>query len=113
MKNPLNYYTVLAKRWAWMVILGIVLCSSASFGISKIAHPVYQASATLILNVGTSTSPYENFTVSVQAVPTYASLLTSPAVLDPVVEQHHGLTLDQLRQMITVKPQSNTQLIEL
>ncbi len=113
MKNPLNYYTTLAKRWAWMVILGTVLCGSASFAISKITHPVYQASATLILNVGTSTSAYENFSVSVQAVPTYAQLLISPTVLNPIIERHPGLTLEQLTAMITVKPQSNTPIIEL
>ncbi len=114
MKNPLSYYTVLAKRWAWMVILGIVLCSSVSFGISKITPRVYQASATLILNLGTSASAYyQNFPVSVQAIPTYAQLLTSPAVLAPVAERHPGLTTDQLRAMITVKPQPSTPLIEL
>jgi capsular exopolysaccharide synthesis family protein len=113
MKNSFSYYTVLAKRWAWMVILGIVLCSSASYGISKIVHPVYQASAILNLNVGTSASTYENFTVSVQAVPTYAQLLISPTVLNPVVGRHPGLTLKQLMAMVTVKPQTNTSLIEL
>src|SRR5260221_8921696 len=113
MKNPFSYYTVLAKRWAWVVILGIIICSGASYGISKITHPVYQASATLNLNVGTSASAYENFTASVQAVPTYAQLLISPTVLGPVVERHPGLTLKQLMAMITVKPQTNTTLIEL
>ena len=113
MKNPFSYYTRLAKRWAWMVILGIVLCGGASYGISKITPPVYQASATLNLQLGTSTSAYENFTASVQAVPTYAQLLVSPSVLNPVVEQHPGLTFKQLIAMITVKPQTNTTLIEL
>src|SRR5260221_4519233 len=113
MKNPFSYYTVLAKRWAWVVILGIIICSGASYGISKITHPVYQASATLNLNVGTSASAPENFTASVQAVPTYAQLLISPTVLKPVVKRHPGLTLKQLMAMITVKPQTNTTLIEL
>src|SRR5258708_16447659 len=113
MKNPFSYYTMLAKRWAWVVILGIVLCGGASYGISKITHPVYQASATLNLNLGTSASAPENFTASVQAVPTYAQLLISPTVLKPVVKRHPGLTLKQLMAMITVKPQTNTTLIEL
>jgi tyrosine-protein kinase len=113
MKNPLNYYTMLAKRWAWMMILGAVLCGSASFVISKITPPVYQASSILILNVGTSASSNENFTVSVQAVPTYVQLLNSSAVLSPVVEKHPGLKLEQLQAMITAKPQNNTPIIEL
>jgi len=113
MKIPLNYYAVLAKRWAWVVILGVVLCSGASYGISKITTPVYQASTTLILNAPTTTSTNENFTVSVQAVPTYAQLLTSPVVLDPVAQRHHGLVPDQLKAMISAKPQPNTPLIVL
>ena len=109
--KSLSYYTVLAKRWTWMIVLGMVICSGATFSISKITHPVYQASATLILNLGTSTSAYDNFTASVQAVPTYAQLITSPEVLTPVVAKHQGLTLEQLSAMITVKTQPNTQLI--
>ncbi len=113
MKNPLNYYITLAKRWAWMLILGTVLCAGASYGISKAIPPVYQASTTLILNVGTSTSAYDNLTASELAVPTYAQLLTTSPVLDPVAEQHPGLTSGQLRAMITVRPQANTPIIVL
>jgi polysaccharide biosynthesis transport protein len=113
MKNQLSYYIELAKRWAWVVILGIVFCSSASYVISKITPRVYQASTTLILNAGTSTSNSENVLASIQAVPTYAQLITSPAVLDPVAEEHHGLDPNALRQMVTTKAQANTLLIEL
>ncbi len=113
MKNPLSHYMILAKRWAWMVVLGIVICSSGSFLVAKITRPVYQASATLILNLGPTSVASDNFIASVQAVPTYAQLLTSPTVLNPVVAQHQGLTLQQLTAMITVKPVPNTQLIEL
>jgi polysaccharide biosynthesis transport protein len=100
MKNPLSYYIMLAKRWAWMLILGTVLCAGASFGVSEAIPPVYQASATLIV--------YEKSIIPVPLVPTYAHLVTSPPVLAPVVERHPGLTLDQLRAIITVKPQPNT-----
>jgi capsular exopolysaccharide synthesis family protein len=54
-----------------------------------------------------------NVPTSIAAVPTYAQLLTNPLVLDPVVAMHGGMTLKQLNAMITVKPQSNSQLIEL
>ncbi|SRR6266571_1332947 len=107
MKNPLSYYFMLAKRWAWMLILGTVLCGGASFGVSEAIPPVYQVSATLIV------STYDKFIIPGPPVPTYAQLVTSPPVLAPVVERHPGLTLDQLKEMITVKPLSNSQLIEL
>lgn len=113
MKNPLSYYTLLARRWAWVVILGIVICGGATFIVSKKEHPVYQASTTLIVNLAASQSAVGDFTGSVQAVPTYAQLLTSPSVLGSVTALHRGMTIQQLSAMITVKPQANTQLIEL
>jgi polysaccharide biosynthesis transport protein len=113
MKNPLTHYIVLVKRWAWMVVLGVVICSGATFAVSKLIHPVYQASATLILNLGEAGLNYSNLQAGVQAIPTYAQLITSPVVLNPVVARHPGLTYQQLSAMITVKPQSNTLLIEL
>jgi capsular polysaccharide biosynthesis protein len=111
MKNPLVYYVTLAKRWAWMIVLGMVICSGATYAASKKMQPVYQASITFFLNLG-SQSPYDNALGSEQAASTYAQLLTSSAVLDQVAK-HRGLTFQQLRAMITVKPQTNTQLIEL
>ncbi len=114
MKNPLNQYIALAKRWIWMVILGVVICSGATYSISKLIHPVYQASATIVLNSGSYGLGFANFNAAVQAIPTYAQLLTSPAVLNPVVARHQpGLTYQQLSAMITVKPQTTTLLIEL
>lgn len=113
MQSPLSRYKVLARRWTWLVVLGIVLCSSASYAISKLIHPAYQASAIIEINILSSTSAYDNFTLSELSVPTYSQLLTNSAVLNPVVAAHPGMTLKGLRAMMAVKPQSNTQLIEL
>jgi succinoglycan biosynthesis transport protein ExoP len=113
MQNPLTRYTTLAKRWAWLIILGIVICGGATYAVSKLIRPVYQASATLILTVGTGPSAYDTTTATLEALPTYAQLITTPKVLNPVLAQHPGLTMQQLLGMLTVKPQSNTQLIEL
>ncbi len=113
MKNPLSYYTLLAKRWAWVVILGIVICSGATYIVSKLEHPVYQASATLVVSLSTSPPTSGDTLASLQAVPTYAQLLTSPTVLGPVAARHRGLTIQQLNAMIMVKTQPNSLLIEL
>jgi polysaccharide biosynthesis transport protein len=115
MQSLLNRYKVLAKRWLWLIVLGIVLCGGATYIVSKLVQPVYQASALIVLNLGSSSTntPYENTNASLAALPTYAQLLTNSAVLKPVVAEHDGLTLNQLTGMIAVKPQSNTQIIEL
>jgi len=113
MQNPLSRYMMLAKRWAWLLILGVVICGGATYAVSKIMRPTYQASTTLILTVGTGPSAYDTTTATLEALPTYASLIPTPIVLNPVLAQHPGLTIQQLQGMMTVKPQSNTQLIEL
>jgi capsular exopolysaccharide synthesis family protein len=85
---------------------------------SKLTPPVYEAAAILFVrscpSASNSTSSADDcLNASTGAVPTYAQLLTNPVVLEPVVAQHPGLTLKQLDSMISVKPQANTQLIEL
>jgi succinoglycan biosynthesis transport protein ExoP len=113
MQNPLSRYATLAKRWAWLIILGIVICGGATYVVSKLMHPVYQASTTLVLTVGTGPSAYDTTTATLEALPTYAQLIPTNKVLNPVLAQHPGLTMETLLGMMTVKPQSNTQLIEL
>jgi len=114
MQSLLIRYKMLAKRWLWLVILGIVLCGGGTYVISKLTPPVYEASALIVLNLGSSANtPYENINGSLAALPTYSQLLTNSAVLKSVVVAHKGLTLNQLNAMLTVKPQSNTQIIEL
>src|SRR5438270_11430544 len=99
MNNSLSRYTRLIKRWAWLVILGMLICGGATYTLSKMTRPVYQASATLILSLGTPQSPSDSLNASVQAVPTYAQLLTDPEVLDSVVAQNPKVTLKQLSDM--------------
>ena len=113
MHQSLGRYLALARRWAWLLLSGIVICGSATFIVTLFIPPTYQASSTIIINLKSSSSPYENLNASELAVPTYAQLLTSPQVLNPVVAQHPGMTVQQLISMMLVKPQPNTELIEL
>ncbi len=113
MSNPLTRYILLAKRWIWVMLLGIILCSGMTYLVTKLMRPVYQATAWMIVTFGTSNSGYDNTTAALEALPTYAQIVTNPQVLQPVIAQHQGMTLKTLLPMITVKPQSNTQIIEL
>jgi polysaccharide biosynthesis transport protein len=114
MQSQLGHLKMLAKRWMWLVLLGIVFCGGAGYAIAKLTHPVYQASALIFLNFASSnSSPYDSTSASLSALPTYAQLLQSPTVLEPVVAENKGLTLDQLNAMVSVQPQANTQLIEV
>lgn len=112
MQNPLSRYTLIIRRWVWLIVLGMLICGGLTYASSKLAHPNYQASATLILNDCTvQSSAYDCTTAGLEALPTYAQLVTSPTVLNPVIGHHPGLTLNQLTAMLAVKPQSNTLLM--
>lgn len=114
MQSQLSHYLMLAKRWAWMIVLGIVICGGGTYIISKLIHPVYQASAVIVLNLGSiNSTAFDNTNASLAALPTYAQLATNPNVLESVVAQHKGMTLNELTAMVSVKPQTNTQIIEL
>ncbi len=113
MQNPLSRYAMLAKRWAWLIILGVVICGAGTYAVSKFIRPDYQASTTLILTVGTGPSAYDTTTATLEALPTYAQLIQSNKVLKPVLDEHPGLTMPALLGMMTVKPQTSTVLIEL
>ncbi|MDQ2714022.1 MAG: polysaccharide biosynthesis tyrosine autokinase [Chloroflexota bacterium] len=111
MQSPLIRYILLLKRWAWLLVLGVVLCGGMTYLLEKVSPPVYQATAMIVITADTSSSG--GVVASIAAEPTYAQLLTNALVLKPVIAQHQGMTLEQLNAMVTVKPQPNTQLIEL
>src|SRR5437667_11361592 len=108
MQGSLNRYLIIVRRWAWVIVLGVVVCGSITYIMSRLTKPVYQATVMFVVSTDTS-----NALSSIASVPTYAQLLTNPLALNPGVSNHKGMTLSQLNGMITVKPQTNTQLIEL
>lgn len=112
MRGWINRYILIAKRWIWIVLLGVVICGGTTYVITKLMHPVYKATALLVLTTSASQSAYDNTTAVLEALPTYAQFISNPEILQPVASQHH-LTVKQLSGMITVKPQSNTQIIQL
>ena len=112
MRGWLSRYTLIAKRWIWIILLGVMICGGTTYVITKLMHPVYKATALLVLTTSASQSAYDNTTAVLEALPTYAQFISNAEILQPVASQHH-LTVKQLSAMITVKPQSNTQIIQL
>jgi succinoglycan biosynthesis transport protein ExoP len=112
MQNSLSRYLLIGKRWLWLLVLGIVVCGSSTYVATKLMRPTYQATTYLMLTVGTSQSAYDNATAALELQSTYSQLITKPQVLEPVASKYH-FTLEQLTEMIAVKPQSNSQIIEV
>lgn len=75
-------YFSLARRWAWLGILGLVLGAVAGYFSSAYQTPVYQASTRfVILRAAQAATDYNSYLDSQQLVETYIQLLNTDKVL--------------------------------
>ncbi len=112
MGNTFRYALLLARRWMWLLALGVVIFGSATYLLGTILHPQYQASAYLIVetNLSAHTGTAEDGS---QALLKLAQQVTTPEVLEPVVAERADMSTRDLASMISVQAPKNTQIIEL
>jgi len=81
----LKNYWLLLKRWAWVLILGLVIAAASGFGASQLQTPVYQATTKAMITRGgvsdQSLDVYSSY-FSEQLSQTYLQLLQTETVLD-------------------------------
>ncbi|MBP1241443.1 capsular exopolysaccharide synthesis family protein [Frigoribacterium sp. PvP120] len=111
-----DYITVLRKGWVFIVAMMLVGVGLAS-AYSVVKTPDYSASAQVFVSTQTSGSVSDlaqGNTFTQQRVKTYASLVTTPIVLLPVISSL-GLntTAEQLAESITASAPLDTTLIQV
>lgn len=117
--NPIDWwrYIAILKRWLWLLVLSVTLGACVAFFISNSQLPVYQATATILINAApntTSGTDYSSMLASGQIAGTYARLFTERMVLDRLVSELPITTsVEELQEMIQVSVVRNTQLMEL
>jgi len=103
-------------HWAWLLILAVLLAGGAAFIVSRQMTPVYQATATLLINQApsSSSSEYAALLTSQRLAETYAQMLKTQPIMDGVV-QRLNLNVDgqKLKAYLTVQPIRDTQLIQV
>lgn len=111
-----EYWVILRKRWLSIAVF-TVLGAAVAVAVSLVTTPLYQASTQLYVSVkaGESSSDLlqgSNFTR--QQVSSYTQLVTSPLVLQPVIE---GLGLEDrsevLASRVSASSPLNTSLINV
>ncbi|MBI5352695.1 MAG: polysaccharide biosynthesis tyrosine autokinase [Chloroflexi bacterium] len=76
-------YLSMARRWAWLLIIGLVLGAAGGFVGSIFQTPVYQASTQiLVLRASQTDQNTDTYLSDQQLVQTYIQLLTTRPVLD-------------------------------
>ena len=112
----LRRYYDLAKKWAWLVILGALVAAGAALYAGRDAVPVYQASATLRISTPSMefTNEYSAMLTSERLAQTYTRLLTKDHVLNGVIQNLGlGLGTQQLRAAVEIASVAETELIEI
>ena len=88
----INYLSI-ARRWAWLLILGLVLGIVSGYGVAKLQTPIYQASTRVIAsrasmqaasNSSASTNEGFYYISDQQLMQTYIELLKSSSIFDKV-----------------------------
>lgn len=108
----LKQYIAIVRRWAWILILGLVLGTAGGFAASYYQTPVYQASTRLLITraaaqAATSDLAYLN---DQQLAQTYIQLLTTQPVLDQAsAVLGYPIQKNQLR----VQQIGSTQVVQL
>ena len=84
----LKKYTHLLWHWSWLVVLLTILTGCIVYFVSRLQKPIYQATATVMINVSASSQDLSTTLYARQTLQTsYASIMTSRAVVEAVTEK--------------------------
>jgi capsular exopolysaccharide synthesis family protein len=107
----LKQYLRIVQRWAWLLVLGLVLAGLAGFQISRLQQPVYQASTrALVMRAPQEKSSDLSYLSDQQLVQTYIQLLNTQPVRDGAAER---LGYKISKNQIKVQQARDTQIIEV
>jgi capsular exopolysaccharide synthesis family protein len=111
-----DYFSVLRKRWR-IVCLTTLLCVSGAGLLTLVTAPVYEAQAQLFVSAASSADANEllqGSSFTQQRVKSYADIVTSPQVLDPVIKDLDlGTTSAELAGRVTADVPLDTVLINV
>ncbi|PKN92337.1 MAG: hypothetical protein CVU44_14450 [Chloroflexi bacterium HGW-Chloroflexi-6] len=111
----IKHYYMIAQRWAWLLILGLLLGGGGAYIFSSLQEPVYQTTTRVqVVSAsrvgGAGTDAYSNFYIENQLAQTYVQTLKSHSIVDMVAERIGGsVSPDQVQVQIV----QGTQLIDI
>lgn len=111
-----DYIKVLRKRWRFVALLALLSLAGAA-GASLLATPQFEARTQLFVSTqqnGGTSELLQGSSFTQQRVKSYADVVTSPRVLQPVIDEL-GLTATsgELAEMITAEAPLDTVLINV
>ncbi len=107
----LKQYFQIVRRWAWLLILGLILGATGGYVGSRMQEPVYQAATrALVMRAPQEKSSDLSYLSDQQLVQTYVQLLNTQPVRDGAAKR---LGYDVKSTQIKVQQTRDTQIIEV
>jgi polysaccharide biosynthesis transport protein len=107
----LEQYITLLKKWAWLLIFGLVLGALASYLFSLTQPVIYETSTRVFISrASDQANPYEYTSNELRLVSTYAQLINTEPVLTKLFDRL-GYQIE--RKQISVRQISDSILIEI
>ena len=111
----LRQYLALLWKWAWLILLCVLLAGASAFLVSDRQPPTYQATTTLLISQATSAT-YDSgaLLTGERLARTYAQLLTKRPVMEEVATRLNlSVSATALANRVSVNLVRDTQLITL
>lgn len=122
-RTELDLHGILCVMWKyiWVIVAAGVLCAALAGGYTALfVSPTYEASATLYANNTSSGSSdstsisTSDMSASARLVDTYAAIIMSDSVLDPVIEENDlAISSSKLAGAIEVDAVYNTEVFTI
>ncbi len=107
----IRQYLSIARRWAWLLILGLILGAGGGFYFTTWQTPIYQSTTRFVLLRPVQTGyDYNSYLESQQLAKTYVQLLTSRPVLDAASAE---LGYPVLAEQVRAQQSDDSQFIQL
>ena len=106
----LRHYAWIIWRSLWLIFLATSVIAGATYAISKLITPVYQATTLIQVNpVGDSSTVFSSQALALN----YSLLVTNSVVLQTVNNKLPEMSVNQLKAAVSASPLASTNIIQI
>lgn len=114
----IKQYTALIWRWAWLIIVGVVVAGATAYVVSKNSARVYSASARLLVDEAPGSSSgndYSQVLLEQRLTQTYLEIMKTEPVLQETIDLLNLADLESksLAGMVSVSAPQDTQILNV
>jgi capsular exopolysaccharide synthesis family protein len=112
--RPKSPYVDALLRWLWLIVVCAVLAGGVAYVASKLQHPVYRASALLVVDESHSGQDlYNSYLASEQFATLYTQLVKQPIVLEQAAHELGGVSVEELASAISTASVTGSPSLEV